>query len=90
MLTLLLFFVIREYKVIFIGHKEHRHIMSEMMMGVKAALSPIDYCYPTVLLTASEKHNNFLDAPVPCLVGFWGDDKGCAKLGKQFNHMLYD
>jgi len=64
--------------------------MSEMMMGVKAALSPIDYCYPTVLLTASEKHNNFLDAPVPCLVGFWGDDKGCAKLGKQFNHMLYD
>jgi hypothetical protein len=59
-------------------------------MGLKDTLSPIEYCYPTVFVTISEKHTNYLDAPVPCLVGFWGEERACNKLVKQFSHMLYE
>lgn len=56
--------------------------MSELMMGVKATLSPIEYQYPTIFTCISERHLNYLDAPVPCLIGYWGDKKGCNKINK--------
>jgi hypothetical protein len=72
LLTLLIHYAIREYKIILIGCKENRHIMSECVIGLKTALSPIEYCYPLVFAAISEGHEDYMDAPVPCLVCYWG------------------
>lgn len=60
-----------------IGVKEKRHIMSEIIMGLKFALLPIKYTYPTIFASVSENHNNYMDTPIPSLVMLWGNKEQC-------------
>lgn len=74
-LSVLLFYVINDYKIIVIGKKEKGYIMSEVIVALKNALLPIQYTYPIIFASISENHRNYIDAPVPSLILLWGTEK---------------
>jgi hypothetical protein len=87
LLTLLMYYAIREYKIIIVGYKESRHIMSETAIALKKALSPVEYCYPLVFAAISEDHDDYMDSPVPCLVCYWGEERECAKVKSKYRRV---
>jgi hypothetical protein len=90
LLTLLIYYAIREYKIILLGYKEHRHVMSEAMLALKAALAPIDYCYPVIFSAISDHHDNFIDSPVPCLICYWGEERDCGRVRGRYKRISED
>ena len=72
LLAVLLFYAIREGKIILVGDKENRCLLSEAVLALREGLRPLEYPHPTILCTITQMHLNYLDSPVPCLVGYWG------------------
>lgn len=87
LLTLLLHYSIREYKIVLIGCKENRHIMSESAIALRTALAPVEYCYPLVFAAISDRHEDYMDAPVPCLVCYWGEERDCERMRGKYRRL---
>ena len=70
---MLFYFALGEQKIIVLGETRNRHIISELMVGLVHALSPLTYIYPIVAATISPHHMEFANSPVPLFVGLWGN-----------------
>lgn len=60
--------------------KENKHKLSEAVLSLEASLRPLRYVNPVVLCTLTDPHCDFMDSPVPLIIGFWGTQNRLAKL----------
>ena len=58
--AVVLYFALKDFKILMVGGSDSRHVMSELVMAVRTALHPIEYSYPTILSIISESHINYV------------------------------
>ena len=73
---------LNEQKVVFVSTKDKRHKISDFILSLESALHPLRYEYPVALCTLSNDHCEFLESPVPLIIGMWGSPKKVAKFTK--------
>jgi hypothetical protein len=88
LLAVLLYYVLKDYKIILAGVKETRHIMSETVIALRQALTPIKYTYPVIATSLSEEHRDYIDAPLPSILMLWGSKSACRELSAQRRRIL--
>jgi hypothetical protein len=52
-LAILIYYSLSDFKIVVVGKKETRYIMSEVIIALKTALLPIEYIYPVILASIS-------------------------------------
>lgn len=55
-LVLLFYFSLCEYKIILISQNPNKHIISELIIGLLAAIEPLPFIYPIVTATITPHH----------------------------------
>lgn len=71
-----------------IAKSENKHLISELIIGLANAISPLTFVYPIVTSTITPHHMEFTNSPVPLLIGLWGPQNYCELAKNSFKRTL--
>lgn len=73
-MIILVYFIIYEFKIVFLATKGYEGLMSEIIVAMTHMLGEMRYVYPVVMASMTTHHIEFVNSPVPGVVALWGKD----------------
>lgn len=77
--------VMFDFKIVLMASSEHRNFISWSILSLLRCIKPLSYVSPIVISIASTRHMNFVDSPVPIIVGMWGKESTCNRYKERIN-----
>jgi hypothetical protein len=75
LLTLITYLAICEFKIVLTVSKNEKYKLSDVALSMEGSLGILKYIYPVVFCCLTKDHCDFVESPVPLLIGFWGSQK---------------